>query len=97
MRNEKLVAFPQNFDVVWGDGQTLRANGGDFSEAVEWCLADDTSATDLSFNADPEPGQVFWFLLRCAGPGGGGSYDSDALEQVGLRDPGIGASPASCP
>jgi len=82
---------------VWGDLQTLRANGGDFSEAVEWCLADDTSETDLYFDTDPEPGQVFWFLLRCASDSDVGSYDSDTLAQIGSRDPGIETSPASCP
>jgi hypothetical protein len=86
----------QNYDVVYGNVNTLNASSGDFTSATLGCLASHTTATSLSPVPDPPAGGAFWFLVRgddCTGPG---TYDEGGV-QVGRRDAEINASPSSCP
>jgi len=86
----------QSYDVVLADLGTLRDSGGDFTVATLGCLADDVRETSLGELPTPVPDQAFLILVRgnnCAGPG---TYDSGAPSQVGSRDPGINAAPATC-
>ncbi|MEE9230533.1 MAG: hypothetical protein V3U86_07485, partial [Acidobacteriota bacterium] len=86
------------YDVVTGDLTRLNRSGGDFSEAVVACVADDHPANELLFEQEgPEPGSGFWILVRSVHAGGNGTYDSDSRSQVGTRDPGIDAAPLACP
>ena len=82
------------YDVVTGLLDDLRASGGDFS-LVESCLADDLPAVELQI-ADAD-GPSRWYLVRGVNCGGEGSWDTGLPSQIGSRDPGIGASPLSCP
>jgi len=80
------------YDVVRGDLGILLGTG-DFSQAIDMCLADDLEETSLPYPDDPLPWQTFFFLVRdvCTG-----TYDSQS-GQPESRDPGIDASPHSCP
>lgn len=91
------VLAATGYDVIKGDGRTLRNSGGDFSEATQECLADDLYGTSLDLGAAPGPHEVFWYLLRYNHTAGAGTYDSDSLSQAGSRDPGISSSPSPCP
>jgi hypothetical protein len=86
------------YDVVSGDLGLLRGSGGDFSAALDACLADDTSATALALSDSPPPGTGRWYLLRGVYPSGASTWQP--LEGPGptpARDPGIGASGMVCP
>jgi len=80
------------FDVVCGDLTTL-VETGSFTPATDECLANDLDGTELPYSMDVEAGRGVWFLLREQG----GTYDSDLDSQPASRDPGIDASPLSCP
>jgi hypothetical protein len=84
------------YDVVQGDLQALR-DGGDFSTAVDGCLADDTVGNTLPYADDPLPGSGLWVLVR--GVGGSVNMTYDCLEGslVTSRDPGINAAVTACP
>ncbi len=90
------VPAAQSYDVVFADLGRLRNSGGDFALATQGCLADNVTETSLGLLPTPVPNQAFLILVRgnnCAGPG---TYDSGAPSQVGSRDPGINAAPATC-
>jgi hypothetical protein len=96
------------YDLVRGDLAALVA-GGDFTGSVETCVADDhTNVNVLFIDDDPAPGEGQWFLVRGVWvtpdllihpmtydtwvvdvPSGAGQHET--------RDPGIGASPLTCP
>jgi len=80
------------WDVVYGDLGVLRASGGDFAAASMACLARDYWGSPLSFDADPEPGQGFWFLARRFD----GTFADGGPEQPGDPDGGIANSSAAC-
>lgn len=85
------------YDVVRGSLEVLNAAGGDFTAALAECVANDYPEFKVSFEADPKPGNGFWFLVRAVYPKRNGSYDSDDPAQVGSRDSEINASPLTCP
>jgi hypothetical protein len=85
------------FDVVVGDLGALRAAGGDFTAAAAGCVANDLGAQTTVFDADPAPGEAFWFVVRYGDAHGGETYDDDAWSQQASRDPGINGAPGSCP
>jgi hypothetical protein len=85
------------YDVVRGSLSTLRATGL-FADATLACLADDAVATTLDDAPLPAVADGFWYTVRGVNCGGAGSYDDSAgTGQAGPRDPGIAASPNSCP
>ena len=81
------------YDVVAGNLRVLRATRGDFSVATDACLADDLHDHTIPFSASPDPGEAFFVVVRA----GKSTYDSGAPSQIRSRDPGIAASPDSCP
>jgi hypothetical protein len=86
-----------SYDVVRGDLSTLRTSGGDFSVAADQCLANDTTATQLSLTDDPAPGQGDWFLVRGGAGHAAFTWNSPSPGgQVGNRDPELAAAPAGC-
>jgi hypothetical protein len=85
------------YDVVRGSLATLRTGGGDFSSAVDACLANDLPSTRVGESEVPAPGDGWWFLARPLFPAGPGSYDGEGPGQVGSRDPELAASPLACP
>jgi hypothetical protein len=85
------------YDVVRGSLAALRTGGGDFSSAVDDCLANDLPATVVDASDVPAPGDGWWFLARPLLPAGPGSYDGEDPGQRGSRDAGIAASPLACP
>jgi hypothetical protein len=88
------------YDVIRGDLDLLNGAEGDYSSAIEACLANDLPATWLSFADSPEPGERWWFLVRAVDSSGALSYDSldyPSNGQVESRDSGILESPLSCP
>ncbi|ANM31894.1 hypothetical protein ABI59_23500 [Acidobacteria bacterium Mor1] len=85
------------FDLVRGSLEALRANGGDFSVAIDECLADALDADSVPFVATPPPGEAFLFLVRRVTLDGDGSYDGTGLGVAASRDPGIAASGNACP
>ena len=84
------------YDVLWGDLTVLR-NGGDFSLAVDECLADNHDGSSLPFPMDPDPGEGYWILVRPVSSGENGTYDSGGLSQVAGRDDSILLSGLDCP
>ena len=85
------------YDVVRGSLGQLRATGS-FASATDSCRANDTPATTLDDPALPAAANGFWYAVRGVNCGGNGSYDDSAgTGQAGSRDPGIAASPNSCP
>lgn len=86
-----------NYDVVGGDVGILRQSGGDFALATSACLANSTPGTSVSSGATPQPGRAFWFLAREIDGNVVETYDDGDAGQVGSRDAGVNASPASCP
>jgi hypothetical protein len=91
------VAFASVYDVVAGNLAILGANGGDFIVATTGCLQNDTAAT-MYDDGGPIPfPDGRWYLIRAGNCGGGGTYDSGAPSQVGLRDVEIATSGNDCP
>lgn len=86
------------YDVIRGDLDLLTLGGGDFAVSVLACLADGTAASPVTDDADPDPGETFYYLVRaqeaCGIPG---TWDSGGPGQVTARDPGIAVSPQTCP
>jgi hypothetical protein len=85
------------FDLVRGELATLASTGGDFAAATGECLANDQLVGSLAYSGTPNPGTGFWFLVRCEGCPGKGTYDSGASSQTGSRDVEISASGHDCP
>ena len=90
------IAGGESYDVVRGDLMALRAAGG-FASSTLGCLANDITATSAANGPDPAPGGGVWILVRTTNCGGVGTYDGSDASQAGSRDPGMAASPASCP
>jgi len=76
-------------DIVMGDLQALRSDGGDFSLAMRGCLADDEPGTSVEAPGSPPVRQAWFYVGRTVHAGGNGSYDSTSPSQVGFRDYGI--------
>ncbi len=86
------------FDVLRGRLELLTPSGGDFTVAVDRCLANDLGATVWLDKEMPAAGAGFWYLMRARNCVGQTSYDE--LEENGLaapRDAGIAAAPNACP
>jgi len=86
----------QNYDVVFGNLETLHSSGGDFTSATQGCVAFNTASTSASFSPAPGLGQAYWLLVRGKNCTGNGTYDSGDAQQVGSRDAEIEASPFAC-
>jgi hypothetical protein len=84
------VSDASTYDVLSGSLTELRASGGEFSTAVDACLANELPGTALTHDAAAD---VVWFLVRPHG----GSYDSMGESQAGSRDEAIAASSFACP
>jgi VCBS repeat protein len=85
------------YDVVRGSLAALRTGGGDFTSAVDDCLANDLPFTRVDESENPPAGDGWWFLARPLFPAGPGSYDGEGPGQVGSRDAELRASPLACP
>jgi hypothetical protein len=85
------------YDLIRGSVETLRGSGGDFSLAVEECLADDLAASFVDYGADPSPGTGFWFLARSVTLDGPMTWQSLAGGHEAARDAGIAAAAGVCP
>ncbi|HKQ97437.1 MAG TPA: hypothetical protein VJV75_06150 [Candidatus Polarisedimenticolia bacterium] len=86
----------QSYDVVYGDLNVLSTGGGNFTNSVIACLAENQTATSINLIPTPPVGHAYWFEVRgndCTGPG---TYDSGEAAQVGLRDAEIDASRSAC-
>jgi hypothetical protein len=73
-------------DVVAGTLGTLRSTGGDFSLAVNRCLAADTPLFSVDDATVPALGDGFFYLVRQQNCAGVGSYDDESASQQGDRD-----------
>ncbi len=92
------VTAAVTYDVVRGDLAILRATGGDFTQALEACSADNQPATALPLGGSPPVGSGWWFIGRPNYPGGPGTYDDGwGMAQAAPRDASINAAPATCP
>jgi hypothetical protein len=85
-----------HYDVVRGDLSTLLATGGDFTAAVDPCLANDTPAYELNDADLPAPGEGDWFLVRGVGAGGPFTWNSAGAGQVGDRDAELSSAAGAC-
>jgi subtilisin family serine protease len=90
-------AVATGYDIVQGDLAILVDGGGDFTAATTACLDNDWPGNNLPISDTPAAGDGFWFLVRGMNCTANGSYDTGSPSQVGSRDAGIDASPASCP
>ena len=82
-----------SYDVVRGDLGTLRSTGGDFTLAVDTCLANNATGTELPYTEDPPAGAGDFFVVRGNAPGGPLTYNEPGSSQVGSRDAEITACP----
>jgi hypothetical protein len=92
-------AAATGYDVVTGDLQELRGNGGNYATLTQAsCASNDQSSTSYSAAAsNPPPGGARWFLVRPMNCGGAGTYDEGVPSQQGLRDPEIQTGGWGCP
>jgi len=91
------VSGATQYDVVRGDLQALFSSRGNFTTAVQGCLADNLAQTYWLHSGAPAPGQGTWYLVRKVTAGGPGTYDEGFPSQVGSRDAEITASGIGCP
>jgi hypothetical protein len=85
------------YDVVEGALSTLRDTGGDFMSATARCLSHNLPATSLQVEeADPAPGQGFWYIVRGVSNGCLGTFDEPGSSQSGSRDDEINSSLSGC-
>ena len=91
-----MVAGATGYDVLRGSLSELKASGGDFSQAAEICLGEDTPDAFIDDTDRPAINHGYWYLVRPVNCGGVGSYDGGGATQVGLRDAEADASAASC-
>jgi len=85
------------YDVVQGDLDALHDSDGDFTVALDACLADDHPGLTLPHTEISEAGQGFWFLVRAGGPSGNGSYSSATDCERITPDAMIDVALAACP
>jgi hypothetical protein len=86
------------YDVVRGILGTLRSTGGNFTLAVDACVANDLGATSMQDAAPPAGGSGYWYLVRPVNAcSGAGTYDSTIPPQQSSRDAEIAASTSACP
>lgn len=94
------------FDVIQGDLDLLLAGAGAFAPTVMACLVDSAVASPFAPLPIPLPATAFYFLVRTETPppfppGICGSWNADFGVPPGAqplsRDPGLGASPITCP
>jgi hypothetical protein len=93
-----VLASAASYDIVGGALSTLRSTAGNFTAAMQACLAARLVATTKTV-AGPPPaaGDGIWVLVRGANCRGRGTYDGGSPKQVGSRDGEIAASPSACP
>ncbi|HEX4824204.1 MAG TPA: FG-GAP-like repeat-containing protein [Candidatus Polarisedimenticolaceae bacterium] len=91
------IAGASSYDAVRGSLSTLRAFTGNYTAALNACLANDTAGPTVSDTSVPPVGDAAWYLLRGVNCGGGGSYDEGVPSQAAPRDAEIAASSSACP
>ncbi len=82
-------------DVVQGDLHLLRSSGGNYTLAVDACLASETRLASL-VTQTPTVGEAWFYVHRGVNCAGNGSLDSGGPSQVGSRDVEVEASPNAC-
>jgi glucose/arabinose dehydrogenase len=90
------VAGASGYDLLRGDAATLVAGHGDFGQAVNACLANDSPSTSANDADMPPLDDAFFYILRAVNCGGGTWDDGDA-GQAAPRGPSIATSPSACP
>jgi glucose/arabinose dehydrogenase len=90
------VAGASGYDLLRGDLSTLVTSQGDFGQAVNACLANDTTALTGNDADTPPLGDAFFYILRAVNCGGG-TWDEGGAGQAAPRGPSIATSPAACP
>jgi hypothetical protein len=88
-------ADASGYDVLRGDLALLHSSRGSFALATSACLANDVTASQMSWT--DTPGAGLWFLVRGTDCAASASYDSGGAAQLLSRDAGIAASAAACP
>ena len=89
-----VLAGAASYDVLRGDLDTLRGNGGDFATSAETCLRSNLAATAFTYSLAPPAGSGRWFLVRGRNCAGTGTWNDGASAN---RDLEIAASGTSCP
>ena len=75
----------------------LRNSGGDFSQAILGCRAENMTGTSVDTGPGPLPGHAFFFLVRGNNCVGAGTWNEGQPGPISMnRDPEINASPAVC-
>jgi hypothetical protein len=69
---------------------------GDFGQAVNACLANDSTALIADDVDMPPLDGAFFYILRAVNCGGG-TWDEGDAAQAAPRGPSIATSPAACP
>ncbi len=90
------VGGASGYDVVRGRLSFLHSTMGNFAspQTTTGCLTDNAAGTFLADPTTPPVGEGWWYLVRSQP---GGTYDSGAASQLGLRDAEIAASGNGCP
>ncbi|HEV8202533.1 MAG TPA: NosD domain-containing protein [Candidatus Polarisedimenticolia bacterium] len=84
------------YDVLRGDVNLVRQSGDGFTAAVQVCLADDFTDTQLGYLGVPKVGEAFFFLVRAGTGDVAGTYDDGGAGQVAPRDAAIDAAAPAC-
>jgi hypothetical protein len=86
----------EGYEVARGDLTLLRESAGDWSLAVDSCVAVGAAATSMPQSGTPDPGEGWWVLVRALRTGTPTSWDVAGPTQVGTPDDGLRAA-AICP
>lgn len=75
-----------SYAILRGDAAVLHASGGQFSDAVDTCLSEQTANTTLVDTDEPVSGQIFWYLVKGSNCAGSSPADSQGPGQAAARD-----------
>ena len=81
------IAMATGYDLIRGSLRLLRSTHGDFSTAATGCLENDLTGTSRTDADTPDAGDGFWYR-SAPSSGGGATFDSGALSQVGCATRG---------
>ena len=89
-------AVPANhYDVIRGRIVPLRSRQGNFTTAIDACVADNLTGTAVDDAQLPAPSTALFYLVRATYCGLPGTYDEPGV--LAPRDPTIQSAPADCP
>jgi len=84
------------YDIIKGDLDQLLATEGDFSIAIEECVANNHDEAWVSYIGEPDSGHTWFFLVRMVGETANMTYAPMDTCDLGTRDAEIEIAPFTC-